>query len=107
MAVGEWVPVARVGDVRSGEGLRVEVQDVPVAVWNVDGEFFATDDICSHEEASLSDGFLWGETIECPLHGAQFDVRTGRVLSLPAVLPIASYQIKVEDGTIFVGWTGE
>lgn len=107
MTVAEWVPVARTSEVPDGAGHRVEVHDVPIAVWNVNGDFYATSDICSHEEAYLSEGMLWDEVVECPLHGAQFDVRTGQVLSLPAIFPIASYPVKVEDGTIFVGWTGE
>lgn len=103
MAVTEWVPVGKVSDMPPGQGMCTEVDGVPVAVWNVGGVFYATDDTCTHEEASLCEGDLWGEVIECPLHGAQFDVRTGEVLSLPAVLPLKTYPVKVENGTIYVG----
>jgi nitrite reductase/ring-hydroxylating ferredoxin subunit len=102
MAVEEWIRVAHVDDVEPGTGLRVEVGDEPIAIWNVDGEFYATSDTCTHEEASLSEGDLWGEVVECPLHGAQFDVRTGEVLGLPAVVPVATYAVKVEDGALYV-----
>ena len=102
MAVGEWVRVAAVGDIAPGEALRVEIGDEPIALWNVDGEFYATADTCTHEEASLSEGDLWGETIECPLHGAQFNVKTGAVESLPAVFPIATYPVRVDDDGLYV-----
>ena len=102
MEVGEWVKVAALEDVPPGEGFCVEVGSVPIALWNVEGKIYATDDTCSHEEASLTEGDLWGEVIECPLHGAQFDVTNGEVLSLPAVLPIKSYPVKVENDSIYI-----
>ena len=105
MAVGQWIKVAYLEDVPPGEGFRVEVGDVPVALWNVEGKIYATDDTCSHEESSLVEGDLWGEVIECALHGAQFDVTNGEVLSLPAVVPINSYPVKVEDGAIYLEWS--
>jgi nitrite reductase/ring-hydroxylating ferredoxin subunit len=102
--IAEWVRVADAGDIAPGEGLRVEIGDEPVAIWNVDGEFYATTDTCSHEESSLTEGDLWGDVVECALHGAQFNVRTGEVLSLPAIFPIATYPVKIEDGAVYVGW---
>lgn len=104
MAVGQWIQIADESEIAPGEALRVEIDGVPIAIWNVDGEFYATSDTCSHEESSLSEGDLWGEVVECPLHGAQFDVRTGEVLSLPALFPIATYPVKVENGLIYVEW---
>lgn len=107
MTVSEWVRVADASEIDRDTGYYVEVDDVPVAVWNVGGVFYATQDTCTHEEASLSEGDLWGEVIECPLHGAQFDVRTGEVLSLPALFPLDTYPVKVEDGVVYVGKTAE
>lgn len=104
MAVSEWVPAARVADVAPGEGFLVEINGQPIALWNVEGELYATSDICTHEETSLVEGDLWDAVVECPLHGAQFDVRTGAVLSLPAIFPLPTYQVKVEGDTIYVGW---
>ena len=98
----EFVKVARVDEIAPETALRVEVGDEPIAVFNLDGEFYAICDTCSHEEASLSDGDIFGDVVECPLHGSQFDIRTGKALTLPAVLPVASYDVKVEDGDIFV-----
>ncbi|HEX5504303.1 MAG TPA: non-heme iron oxygenase ferredoxin subunit, partial [Thermomicrobiales bacterium] len=90
----EFVKVAGVGEIAPGTALLVEVGDEPIAVFNLDGEFYAICDTCSHEEASLSEGDIFGDVVECPLHGSQFDIRTGKVLTLPAVLPVASYEVK-------------
>jgi nitrite reductase/ring-hydroxylating ferredoxin subunit len=104
MAVGNWVKVANVGDVPDEAGYRVEIGGYPVAIWNVGGEIYATQDSCTHEETSLSDGDLWDEVVECPLHGAQFNVRTGAVLSLPAIFPLKTFPVKVEDDAIYLEW---
>ncbi|RZF24449.1 non-heme iron oxygenase ferredoxin subunit [Paraburkholderia sp. UYCP14C] len=69
---------------------------------NVDGQVYATSDLCSHALAYLSDGFLEGAVVECPLHGAQFDVTTGKALSAPADGDIDTYEVTVTDGRIFV-----
>jgi nitrite reductase/ring-hydroxylating ferredoxin subunit len=106
MAVSQWIRVAETSEIAPGSGACVELDGEPVAIWNVDGEFYATSDVCTHEETSLVEGDLWGEVIECPLHGAQFDVRTGEVLSLPAMRPLPTYPVKVEDGAIYVEWSG-
>lgn len=102
--VDQWIWVANAEAIDPGEALRVELDGEAIAIWNVEGEFYATSDTCTHEEASLTDGDLWGEVVECPLHGAQFDVRTGAVLSLPAMYPLPTYPVKVEDDGLYVGW---
>ena len=104
MAVGNWVKVANVSDVPDEAGYRVEIDGYPVAIWNAGGEIYATQDSCTHEETSLSDGDLWDEVVECPLHGAQFNVRTGAVLSLPAIFPLKTFPVKVEDDAIYLEW---
>ncbi len=81
---------------------RVNVDGHTVALINVSGEFFAIDDTCSHEEASLSGGTLSGEVVVCPKHGARFNVKTGRVLSLPAVRSVAVYPVRLEGGEVLV-----
>lgn len=73
-----------------------------VAVANVDGEFYAVADTCTHAEASLSEGDLDGHTIACPLHGAEFDVKTGEVLALPATSPIETFPVDIENGNLIV-----
>lgn len=100
--VSKFVKVAGVGDIASGVCKKVVVDGQPVALYNVEGEFYATDDTCSHAEASLSEGELDGHEAICPLHGARFDVRTGRALSLPAVMPIDTYIVRVEGNDVLV-----
>jgi 3-phenylpropionate/trans-cinnamate dioxygenase ferredoxin subunit len=96
--------VARTEEVEPGTAKRVEVDGEEIAIVNLRGEFYAISDVCSHEYASLSEGWVdeEDETIECPLHGSRFNVKTGEVLSLPAVYPIKTYELKVEDGDIYV-----
>ena len=89
-------------DVVPGTKQRFEVAGTPVCVVNLDGEFFAVADTCSHAEASLSDGHLMGSEIQCPMHGAYFNVKTGEVLSPPAVNPIATYTVVVEGEDLFL-----
>jgi len=81
------------------------IDGVPVAIFNLDGAFYALDDTCSHQEASLSEGDLDPDrcAIECPLHGSSFDLRTGEPLSLPAVEPVRAHQVEVDaDGVLRV-----
>ncbi len=99
----EFVRVATVGEIEPGRGKRVEVGEEEIAVFNLDGEYYAIGDTCSHEEASLSEGDVFGDCVECPLHGAQFDITTGKNLTLPAVSPVPSYPVKLEGDAILVG----
>jgi 3-phenylpropionate/trans-cinnamate dioxygenase ferredoxin component len=100
--VTEYIRVARVSDVPPGTVRQVEVAGHRVALANVDGQFYAVDDTCTHEEASLSDGGLSGEILVCPRHGSRFNVKTGRVLSLPAVRSVAVYPVRVESDEVLV-----
>jgi len=85
-----------------GEVQVFEYQEKPIAIFKLDDGYYAIDDICSHEEASLSEGAIEDGKIECPLHGALFDIRTGGNLTLPAVLPVKSYPVKVDNGAIYL-----
>ncbi len=98
----EFVKVATVGEIETGRVKRVEVGEEAIAVFNLDGEYYAIGDTCSHEEASLSEGDIFGDCVECPLHGAQFDITTGKNLTLPAVSPVPAYTVKVEGDAILV-----
>ncbi len=91
-----FVKVGKVEDVPAGTAKVYEVEDRAIAVCNVDGTLYAIDDICSHDEAPLAQGYLSGFEIECPRHGACFDVRTGDVTALPAVVPIDTFPVRVE-----------
>ena len=85
-----------------GEARRVDA-DPPIAVFHTDdGEVFAIDDTCTHQDASLADGWLEGCEVECPLHASKFDLRTGAVDSPPAKLPVRTHEVVVEDGVIHV-----
>jgi nitrite reductase/ring-hydroxylating ferredoxin subunit len=97
-----FVRVARAGDIPVGTGMYYDVDGVPIAIFHVDDHFYATADVCTHEEASLSEGELEGEIVECPLHGARFNVRTGEVKSLPAVVRLKTYPIRVVDDELEV-----
>ncbi len=98
----EYIRVARTSDVPPGSVRRVEVDGHVVALANVDGHFYAVEDTCTHEEASLSEGGLSGEIVVCPRHGSRFNVKTGRVLSLPAVRSVAVYPVRVEGDEVLV-----
>ena len=101
--MGDFVGVAKTPDIPSGSMRTLHVKGKKIAVANIEGEFFAIDDRCSHEECSLgTEGFLEEGVVVCGCHGAQFDITSGAVLSLPATSPVASYQVKVENETILV-----
>jgi naphthalene 1,2-dioxygenase system ferredoxin subunit len=97
-----WVRAASRGELAEGEVLGVEVAGHSIALYDVDGNLFATDNICTHAYARLSDGWLDGELIECPLHAARFDVRTGKVLDPPATVDLKTYPVRVADDEIQV-----
>ena len=95
MADDSYVTVARVGDLKPGEMTYVEVGETPVCLINLDGEFYAINDVCTHEDASLSDGEIHGDEVECPLHGGAFDIRTGQPVAFPVVVPIETYGVRI------------
>jgi nitrite reductase/ring-hydroxylating ferredoxin subunit len=95
------IRVCPLADLPPGEATRV-VAHVPVAVFNADGELFAIDDTCTHQDASLSEGWLEDCLIECPLHEASFDLRTGQPIGPPAKRPVRTYGVEVQDGVVFV-----
>ena len=95
-----FVKVGNVGDVPPGTAKVFEVSDRAIAVCNVEGEFYAVDDVCTHDEGSLDQGFLDDFEIECPRHGARFDVRTAKVTALPASLPIDTFGVRVQGDDI-------
>jgi nitrite reductase/ring-hydroxylating ferredoxin subunit len=101
--VSEFKTVASTSDVAPGEMKQVRLGRKRLAIVNVGGEFFAIDDTCTHEEASLSEGELYDDIVECPLHGAAFNVRTGEVEAFPAVVPLQTYELRVVGDEIQVG----
>ena len=103
MAIIEYHAVAQADQVAAGTVLHVEPSGREIAVYNLDGEFVATDERCTHMRARLSDGYLDGAVIECPLHFGKFDVRSGQPLSAPCTRALNTYPVKVVDGTLLVG----
>jgi nitrite reductase/ring-hydroxylating ferredoxin subunit len=97
-----FVPVTRVSELSPGEMKWVAVERERVLIANVDGIFCALADACGHRQASLSKGRLEGHVIECPLHFARFDVRTGKLLSGPVSADVPTYQVLVEGDTVYV-----
>ena len=95
------IPVCALQDLPAGEAVRID-GDVPLAVFNVDGTLYAIDDTCTHQDASLADGWLEGCQVECPLHASCFDLRTGRPSGPPAKKPVRTHEVLVVDGHIYV-----
>jgi 3-phenylpropionate/trans-cinnamate dioxygenase ferredoxin subunit len=98
----EFVKVARVDDIPPGGRLWYEFEEETVIIFNVDDTFYCIADLCTHDNSPLEDGALEGHEVECPRHGARFDVRTGAALCLPAVTAVPTFQVKVERGNIYV-----
>ncbi len=96
--------VARVGEIPVGGVKVVRVGDQPVALFHLEDGYYAMDDLCTHDGGPLAEGTLEDHVIECPRHGARFDVKTGAVLRLPAVAPVPTYRVRVENEEIQVGW---
>lgn len=102
-----WTRACATETVPEDEGHRVVVGDRVLAVFNVGGEFFATDDVCTHGESSLSEGYVEADcSVECIAHMARFSLRTGEVLAPPATVPIAVHPVRVEDDHIMIDLDG-
>ena len=100
--MSNWHRTASAADVREGEAFSAELAGTPIALYRIDGQIHAIDDVCTHQYGVLSDGFVEGGTIECPLHAAQFDIATGRCLSGPATQDLRTYQVRLEGDDVYV-----
>jgi len=92
-----WIDAAALDDVPEGDVVGIKVAGKEIALYEVEGEVYATDNICTHGHARMSDGFLEGREIECPLHQGKFDVCTGRALCAPLTEDIRTYPVKIEN----------
>ncbi|HZP68193.1 MAG TPA: non-heme iron oxygenase ferredoxin subunit [Rudaea sp.] len=99
--MSDWIRVCARSELLPGEFKLVYDGDVPIALYNIDGELYAIEDVCTHDGGELAGGELHGHEIECPRHGARFDVRTGAVRCPPAYEPIATFPVKIENGDVF------
>jgi len=95
-------PAAKVAEVVPGQAKVVTLGDVRVALCNVDGKIYAIEDVCTHDDGPLGEGALAVGRIQCPRHGAQFDVKTGSAVRMPAIVPVRTFPVEVKDGEIFV-----
>ena len=103
----EFFEIAPESELPIGERLFVAIRDAPIVIFNIAGKFFAIGDVCTHDDGPLGDGDLDGHNVVCPRHGAEFDVRTGKVTSMPAVVDIPAYPVRVKDGMVEVGFPKE
>lgn len=97
-----WIRVARVSDIDSTIPFFVEVNNRAVALYRAHDVVYATDDTCSHAEASLCAGEYHGYIVTCPRHGGQFDIRTGQAVKMPASVPIDVFPVRIENGEVFL-----
>jgi nitrite reductase/ring-hydroxylating ferredoxin subunit len=89
-------------DVEPGAALRVEHGDLTLAVFNVEGEFYVTDDACTHGPGSLSEGYIEGDVVECNFHNGQFNIKTGEIVAPPCMIPVKTYPTLVENGKVCI-----
>jgi nitrite reductase/ring-hydroxylating ferredoxin subunit len=102
MSATKRIELCSADEVAPGAALKVETAGLTLAVFNVGGEFFVTDDLCTHGPGSLSEGYLEDDVIECNFHNGQFNVRTGEVVSPPCMVPIKTYPVLVVDGKVTI-----
>lgn len=98
----DWTEVAAAGDVPEDGTLVVDLGDTPVCLYNLGGRFYATHDTCTHGQASLADGFIDGENIECPLHQGLFHIPTGKAVGAPCKIDVRTFEVKVDGDKIFI-----
>jgi 3-phenylpropionate/trans-cinnamate dioxygenase ferredoxin subunit len=99
----EYIAVGSIGELLDGQRLFVELDDMLIVIMNINGQYYAIADVCSHDDGPVGEGNIEGFEIICPRHGARFDVRTGRALTLPAFIDIPSYPVRLVDGNIEIG----
>jgi len=105
--LSRFVTVAAASEIGPGEREIFDVEGYYIAVFNVGGTYYAVEDVCTHDDGPVAEGELYGFEIECPRHGARFDIRTGAVLRMPAVEPIRWFPVRVEDGNLQIGFEDE
>jgi nitrite reductase/ring-hydroxylating ferredoxin subunit len=102
---GNWMTVADLSALETGSVTRVKAGEVDVALYNIDGEIYATHNICTHAHALLSDGWLEGDIIECPLHGGRFEAKTGKGLGAPIPCDVKTYPVRIDGNSVQVDVT--
>jgi 3-phenylpropionate/trans-cinnamate dioxygenase ferredoxin subunit len=100
--MSEWVDAVRVEELNPGNHIVVEVEDAVIAIFNLDGEFYAIEDVCTHDGSEVASGCVIDGSIECPRHGARFNIKTGAVTAPPAYEPVDTFPVQVVDGVVQV-----
>jgi nitrite reductase/ring-hydroxylating ferredoxin subunit len=96
------IELCSTADIAPGTAIRVDAGGLELAVYNLDGEFYCTDDQCTHGPGFLSEGFVDGDVIECNFHNGQFNIKTGEVVAPPCMIPVKTYPVTVADGKVFI-----
>jgi len=96
------VKLCSADEVAPGSAIRVEAADLVLAVFNVAGQFYVTDDACTHGPGSLSEGYIEDDVVECNFHNGQFNIRTGEVVSPPCMVPVKTYPTVVDEGSVYI-----
>src|ERR1700752_5247887 len=102
MSGAKRIELCSTDDVAPGAALKVEIEDLTLAVFNVDGEYFVTDDLCTHGPGSLSQGYIDGDVDECNFHNGKFNINAGEVVLPPCMVPVKAYKPVVGDGRVFI-----
>ena len=100
--MSDWVTVGRADEIGPGKWRVADVDGAQIAVFNLDGEYFVTDDACTHGPGSLGEGYVDGDVVECNFHGGQFNIRTGEVVAPPCMEPVKTYLARVENGVVVI-----
>jgi 3-phenylpropionate/trans-cinnamate dioxygenase ferredoxin subunit len=98
--MADFVTITTTDQLKPGERIIVEIGSHWIAVFNVDGQYYAVEDRCTHDDGPLADGELYGCEIECPRHGARFDIRTGKVTAPPALVDVPAYEVHIEGNEV-------
>jgi nitrite reductase/ring-hydroxylating ferredoxin subunit len=101
-AAAKRIELCSTDEVAPGAALKVETEGLALAVFNVGGQFYVTDDLCTHGPGSLSEGYIEDDVVECNFHNGQFNIRTGEVVSPPCMVPIKTYPALVVDGKVTI-----
>jgi 3-phenylpropionate/trans-cinnamate dioxygenase ferredoxin subunit len=99
----DFVEIVQASELPEGQRLFFDVGEAAVVIFNLAGQLFAIGDVCTHDDGTLGDGDLEGFNVVCPRHGAEFDVRTGQAVQMPAVVDIPAYPVKIVDGMVLIG----
>lgn len=100
--MSDRIELCKTDDVAEGTAIKVETNDLILAVFNLNGAFYVIDDTCTHGPGSLSEGPICGDVVECDFHNGSFNIKTGEVVDPPCMVPVKTYVTKVEDGMLFI-----